>query len=171
MVAYTKEKLDDHKDYFYEVIEGDSSSKDTKEKIQALLEANNKSTAQLVILHPPYANIIKFSNNENDLSNATCLNDFIKMFSKVLKNASELLENGRYLAIVIGDMYKNSEWVPLGFYCMNAAQKQGFKLKSIVVKNMSGNRGKRNQEGIWKYRSLASDYYVFKHEYVLIFKK
>ena len=93
------------------------------------------------------------------------------MFSKVLKNASELLENGRYLAIVIGDIYKNSEWVPLGFYCMDAAQKQSFKLKSIVVKNMSGNRGKRNQEGIWTYRSLANDYYVFKHEYVLIFKK
>ena len=168
MVAYTKEKLDDHKDYFYEVIEGDSSSKEIKEKVQELLEVNHKSTAQLVILHPPYANIIKFSDNRNDLSNATCLSDFIKMFSKVLKNASELLENGRYLAIVIGDIYKNSEWVPLGFYCMDAAQKQSFKLKSIVVKNMSGNRGKRNQEGIWTYRSLANDYYVFKHEYVLI---
>lgn len=94
------------------------------------------------------------------------------MSSRVLNNASELLENGRYLAIVIGDMYKNSKWVPLGFYCMNATQKkQGFKLRSIVVKNMPGNRGKRNQECVWKYRSLANDYYVFKHEYVLILRK
>ncbi|MDO4526687.1 MAG: class I SAM-dependent methyltransferase [Candidatus Saccharibacteria bacterium] len=171
MVSYTKKKLDTHKGNFYEILEGDSTAGETKDKIQALLKNHGKNSAQLIILHPPYANIIKFSDSKNDLSNATCLSDFIKKFSKVVKNSSELLENGHYLAIVIGDMYKNSEWVPLGFYCMNAAQKQGLKLKSIVVKNMSGNRGKRNQEGIWKYRSLANDYYVFKHEYIFVLKK
>jgi hypothetical protein len=93
------------------------------------------------------------------------------MFCNVLKNAHELLEDNRYLAIVVGDIYKNSEWIPLGFYCIQSAQKVGFKLKSIVVKNMAGNRGKQNREGIWRYRSLASDYYIFKHEYVMILKK
>jgi hypothetical protein len=77
------------------------------------------------------------------------------MFSNVLKNSYDLLESNRYLAIVIGDTYKNSEWVPLGFYCMQSAQKLGFKLKSIVVKNMTGNRGKQNKENIWRYRALA----------------
>lgn len=129
MVAYTKEKLDDHKDYFYEVIEGDSSSKETKEKVQVLLEANHKSTAQLVILHPPYANIIKFSNNRNDLSNATCLSDFIKMFSKVLKNASELLENGRYLAIVIGDVYKKQRVGATRFLLYECRSKTKLQIK------------------------------------------
>ena len=35
---------------------------------------------------------------------------------------------------------------------------------------MAGNRAKQNKEGIWRYRALSSDYYIFKHEYILIFK-
>jgi hypothetical protein len=53
---------------------------------------------------------------------------------------------------------------------MNEAQKLGMTLKSIIVKNMEGNRAKLNKEGIWRYRALTSDYYIFKHEYIFIFK-
>ena len=42
--------------------------------------------------------------------------------------------------------------------------------QDVIIKNMEGNRAKRNKEAIWKYRALASDYYIFKHEYILIFK-
>lgn len=171
MVAHVESKLDKHDKYFYELLIGDSMSQEINQGVRDILKKHRQEKTQLVILHPPYANIIKFSDKDKDLSNAKCLTEFVEMFSNVLKNAYDLLENDRYLAIVIGDAYKNSEWVPLGFYCMNSAQKLGFKLKSIVVKNMSGNRGKQNKEGIWKYRSLANDYYVFKHEYVMIFKK
>lgn len=171
MVDKVKTKIDKHDKYFYELLVGDSMSEETEQDIHDLLKKHNKETAQLAILHPPYADIIKFSDNNNDLSNAKSLTEFIEMFSKVVKTTFNLLEIGRYMAIVIGDAYKNSEWVPLGFYCMQSAQKQGFKLKSIIVKNMSGNRGKQNKEGIWRYRSLANDYYVFKHEYIMIFKK
>jgi hypothetical protein len=68
-----------------------------------------------------------------------------------------------YLVIVMGDKYSQSQWVPLGFYCMQEAQKQSFLLKSIIVKNMEGNRAKQSQEAIWRYRALNSDYYIFNH--------
>jgi DNA modification methylase len=171
MVEYVSLKLDKHDKYFYELLAGDSMSEQTEREIKDLLTKHKRKLVQLVILHPPYADIIKFSDKANDLSNAKSLKEFISMFSRVVRTAYNLLEKDRYLAIVIGDAYKNSEWIPLGFYCMRAAQKNGFKLKSIVVKNMSGNRGKQNKEGIWKYRSLANDYYVFKHEYIIILKK
>ncbi len=45
------------------------------------------------------------------------------------------------------------------------------KLKGIVIKNIEGNRGKFGQNNIWRYRALSSDYFIFKHEYILIFKK
>ena len=45
------------------------------------------------------------------------------------------------------------------------------KLKGIVVKNIEGNRGKLGAGGIWRYRALKNDYYIFKHEYILVFKK
>lgn len=93
------------------------------------------------------------------------------MFGKVLDSTYGLLKDGAYCIVVIGDKYTNGEWIPLGFGCMNQAQKTWFKLKSIIVKNMEGNRGKIGSGGIWKYRALSSDYYLFKHEYILVFKK
>lgn len=171
MVAHVAPKLDRHDDYFYELLVGDSTSQATTTSLQKTLKKRGKDTVQLAILHPPYAGIIKFSEDANDLSNATDVPDFLARFSQSIRIADSVLEKGRYLAIVIGDIYQKSEWVPLGFYCMNEAQKLGYTVKSIVVKNMSNNRGKQNQQGIWKYRSLANDYYVFKHEYVIILKK
>ena len=86
---------------------------------------------------------------------------------KFIKNTLGILEKNRYLAIVIGDKYTAGQWIPLGFYCLNEAQKLGLILKSIIIKNMEGN-AKQHKEAIWKYRALSSDYYIFKHEYILL---
>ena len=53
----------------------------------------------LVLLHPPYFDIIKFSEDKKDLSNAWSLGDFLNMFSKVLQNSFELLKSNWYMAI------------------------------------------------------------------------
>ena len=159
------------KNNFSDLIVGDSTKIETFEKVKEVLKNHKKKNVQLAILHPPYADIIKFSDLKDDLSNAKSLKEFLGKFAEVLKNTIEILENGRYLAIVIGDKYTAGKWIPLGFYCMNEAQKLGLTLKSIIIKNMAGNRAKQNKEGIWRYRALSSDYYIFKHEYILIFKK
>ncbi|MCK4553887.1 hypothetical protein KAU19_02910 [Candidatus Parcubacteria bacterium] len=41
-------------------------------------------------------------------------------------------------------------------------REEGLILKSVIIKNMEGNRAKRNKEAIWRYRALSSDYYIFK---------
>lgn len=153
------------------LITGDSTKVETFEKVKEVLKNYQKKNVQLAILHPPYADIIKFSELKDDLSNSKTLEEFLEKFSITLKYTIEILDKGRYLAIVIGDKYTSGKWIPLGFYCMNEAQKLGLTLKSIIIKNMAGNRGKQNKEAIWRYRALSSDYYIFKHEYILIFKK
>ena len=116
--------------------------------------------------------IVKFTDDKNDLSNSKNIDEFLAKFKKSLSNSLEFLAKNRYFAIVIGDIYKNSEVVPLSFLCMNMV-KSSFKtkLKGIIVKNIEGNRGKLGVGGIWRYRALKSDYYIFKHEYILVFKK
>ncbi len=161
----------DNKKYFSELINADSVDKKTFSKISETLNNRKRKNIQLAILHPPYADIIKFSDFTGDLSNTKSLKEFLEKFSTVVKNTVEILEKGRYLAIVIGDKYTAGQWIPLGFYCMNEAQKLGLKLKSIIIKNMEGNRAKQNKEAIWRYRALSSDYYIFKHEYIFLFKK
>lgn len=126
---------------------------------------------QFVIFHPPYWDIIKFSDDSNDLSNSSTKEDFLENFGLVVDNCCRHLEKNRYCAVVIGDKYANSEIVPLGFECMNLFLSKGYKLKAIIVKNFEETRGKSNQKAIWRYRALASDFYIFKHEYIMIFKK
>ncbi|MBU2436288.1 MAG: DNA methyltransferase, partial [Candidatus Omnitrophica bacterium] len=107
----------------------------------------------------------------NDLSNAKSVEDFTKMFADVVDNITPYLEKGRYLGIVIGDKYSQGQWIPLGFYLMNEVLKRNFSLKSIIIKNFEETRGKRNQKDLWKYRALVGGFYIFKHEYILLFKK
>lgn len=151
----------------FDFVNGDSASVDLK----PILNKEKIENVQFIMYHPPYWDIIKFNDKEKNLSNAKTLKEFIEMFGKVVDNTAQYLEKGRYLAIVIGDIYKNSEWVPLNTYVNMLMLKKGYKLKSIVVKNMEGNRGKANQQAIWRYRALAGGFYIFKHEYILTFQK
>lgn len=137
----------------------------------AIMQKEGIDKFQFVIFHPPYWDIVKFSNNENDLSNSSSLDDFLGNLGKVIDNTTQHLEKNRYCAVVIGDKYANSEIVPLGFYCMNLFLQRGFKMKAILVKNFEDTKGKSNQKAIWRYRALAGDFYIFKHEYIFVFKK
>jgi DNA modification methylase len=150
-----------------EVIVGDSRTIDIKH----ILNKYGITQVQLLIMHPPYHDIIKFSKDERDLSNVKNTEEFLRMFGVVVDNATPYLEKGRYFALVIGDKYSKGEWIPLGFYCMNEVLKRGYKLKSIIVKNFEETRGKRNQKELWRYRALAGGFYIFKHEYIMLFKK
>ncbi len=139
--------------------------------IEKMLRTAGAEKVQFVIMHPPYWDIIKFSDDPNDLSNAADLDDFLHSFAEVIDNTTRVLERQRYCAVVIGDKYADSRIVPLGFHCMNLFLERGFILKAILVKNFGETQGKANKQGIWRYRALSSDFYIFKHEYIFVFKK
>lgn len=139
--------------------------------ISDLMKNEGINKVQFVIFHPPYWDIIKFSDNPHDISNSETLEAFLDNFGQVIDNTTQYLEKNRYCAVVIGDKYANSEIVPLGFHCMNLFLQRGFKMKAILVKNFEDTKGKSNQKAIWRYRALASDFYIFKHEYIFVFKK
>ena len=126
---------------------------------------------QFIIFHPPYWDIIKFSESPNDLSNCKTLDEFQKNFGAIIDNTTAHLEEKRYCAVVIGDKYAGGQVVPLGFHCMNLFLERGFLLKAIIVKNFGETKGKAKSQGIWRYRALKNDFYIFKHEYIFIFKK
>lgn len=146
---------------------GDSRTYDIKK----LLNIYNIEKVQFIIFHPPYWDIIKFSDNEHDLSNSRTLAEFINNFIRVVKNTIPILEKGRYCAVVIGDKYANGQIVPLGFYCMQAMQEEGLILKAIIVKNFEETKGKVNQRALWRQRALKNGLYLFKHEYIFVFRK
>lgn len=149
----------------------DSCSGRARLRVLNWLKGMDREHVQLLVLHPPYHDIIQFSESENCLSNASSTEDFLAKFGAILDNLAPFLEKGRYLALVIGDKYSAGEWIPLGFLTMQEVMNRGFALKSLVVKNMTANRAKRNLQQLWRYRALTGGFYIFRHEYVLIFRK
>ncbi len=149
------------------LMRGDSTSAD----FSRLCKRNKVSKVQLVIMHPPYYDIIKFSKERNDLSRADSIQDFLDEFGRVVERTIPVLQDGRYLVLVVGDKYQHGEWIPLGFLTMQRVLKHGYKLTGIITKNFEDTRGKREQKELWRYRALAGGFYVFKHEYVFIFRK
>lgn len=150
-----------------EILEGDSTEFDFKKELEKI----GIKSVHFLIMHPPYWNIIKFSADNKDLSNTKTKEEFLDSFGKVVDKTYPILEKGRYFAVVIGDKYSGGEWMPLGFYAMQEVLKRGYKLKSIIVKNFEGTKGKQNQKELWRYRALVGGFYIFKHEYILLFKK
>jgi DNA modification methylase len=150
-----------------EVVAGDSTELDYAE----ILRKVGQKSAQMVIMHPPYFDIIKFSKDPRDLSNAPSIDSFLGKMNMVVERAGEVLDKGRYLAVVIGDKYSKGEWIPLGFLTMQEVLKKGFLLRSIIVKNFEETTAKRNQKELWRYRALSGGFYIFKHEYIFLFKK
>ena len=154
------------------IICADSASEQVREKVQAGLDIMGEEKAQFLILHPPYDDIIKFSDRKEDLSNCESTEEFYDLFENVARNGYDALESGRFAALIIGDKYANGELIPLGFGCMERMQRMGFMLKSIIVKNIEGNeKAKGKQANLWRYRALYGGFYIFKHEYVMIFQK
>jgi len=173
LVEYVRGKISpDLLDTRIHLLAGDSALEQTAERIRARLLGMGASQAHLLVLHPPYHDIIRFSSNPADLSSSKDLDGFLQLFETVAMRGFELLEPQRFAVLVIGDKYTRGELVPLGFHCMARMQQAGFLLKAIVVKNIAGNeRGQGRRSNLWRYRALAGGYYVFKHEYVMVFRK
>jgi DNA modification methylase len=150
-----------------EVVTGDSTQLDLAKQLRSY----GISTVQFALLHPPYWDIIPFSKNKHDLSNASSLQRFLLSFGRVVEQVKAVLDAGRFLAIVIGDKYCDGELIPLGFLTMQEAEIRGFKLKSVIVKNFKDTKAKRGQEKLWRYRALVGGFYVFKHEYIFLMQK
>ena len=150
-----------------EVVTGDSTELDYAEMLRKM----GQKSVQMVIMHPPYFDIIKFSKNPRDLSNTPSVESFLNKMNMVVERAGKILDKGRYLVLVIGDKFSRGEWIALGFLTMQEILKKGFMLKSIIVKNFEETTGKRNQKELWRYRAMVGGFYIFKHEYIFLFKK
>ena len=140
--------------------------------LEEWMTLHHKPCVDFMIAHPPYLDIVKFTDDQRDLSNIDDTEEFLKKITLAVSNGFEYLKKNGYFAIVAGDVYKKSEVIPLAFLIMNAIRLTlKVKMKGVIVKNIEGNRGKLGARNIWKYRALNSDYFLFKHEYIFVFKK
>jgi DNA modification methylase len=121
----------------------------------------------LICAHPPYADIIHYTNYKNgDLSFLT-VEDYLKEMEKVAKESYRVLKPGRQCAILIGDMRKHKHVIPLGFKFINVYLNAGFKLKELVIKRQHNCK----TTGFWYENSIKYNFLLLAHEYLPIFEK
>lgn len=125
-----------------------------------------------LLMHPPYHDIVKFNPEEpRCLGNCATHREFLLRFNEVLNNLLPWLKPGRFGALVIGDYYREGEWITLGDDCWRLLAAYGMKLKGKIVKNIGETAAKGKNTNLWRRRALTGGFYVFKHEYVYVFQK
>lgn len=131
------------------------------------LKSINSGNVDLICTHPPYSNIIRYSDEiQGDLSHLD-IEDFLTEMFKVAKESFRVLKEDKYCAILIGDMRRNKHVVPLGFKLMQVFLSSGFVLKEIIIKEQHN----CSATGFWYKRSIEQNFLLLAHEYLFVFRK
>ncbi len=118
-----------------------------------------------IFAHPPYANIIKYSKNIKEDISRLNLEEFLNQINLFSKECFRILKKEKYCAVLIGDIRKNKNVIPLSFYIMNIFIQTGFTLKEIIIKEQHNCK----MSDYWRNKNI--DFYLLAHEYIFIFKK
>ena len=125
------------------------------------------NSVDLICTHPPYTDIIKYSDGiEGDLSQLK-YKDFLIAMGKVAIECYRVLKKDKFCAIVMGDTRKKGMVQPLGFEVMQKFMSAGFKQKEIIIKEQHNCKA----TGFWKTNSEKYNFLLLAHEYIFIFKK
>lgn len=121
----------------------------------------------LICTHPPYANIINYSQNIPEDLSLRNIDDFLFEMNLVASECFRVLKKDKYCAILIGDIRKNGYMIPLSFYIMKIFQDSGFKLKEIIIKKQHNCKATK----YWIEKSVKNNFLLISHEHLFIFKK
>ena len=120
-----------------------------------------------ICTHPPYANIIKYSEDiEADISHLS-EKDFLLAITQVAEESFRVLKKHKYCAVLMGDIRKKGHVIPLGFQVMQKFQNSGFELKEIIIKEQHNCKSTED----WKSKSQKFNFLLLAHEYLFVFEK
>ena len=124
-------------------------------------------SVDLICAHPPYADIIHYSEDiDGDLS-LLKTKDFLFEMGKVADEFYRVLKKDKFCAILVGDTRKKGMVQPLAFETMRIFEMAGFKTKEIIIKEQHNCKA----TGYWKTNSIKFNFLLLAHEYLFVFKK
>ena len=125
------------------------------------------NSIDLICTHPPYANIIKYSDNiEADLS-LLKMNEFLEEMKNVALECYRVLKKDKFCAILMGDTRQKGHMIPISVEVMRIFEAANFKLKELIIKEQHNCRA----TGYWKTNSLKYNFLLIAHEYLFVFRK
>jgi len=117
----------------------------------------------MVWFHPPYWDIIKYSDNPSDLSNCKMLDEFEQKLNRSVERLFDVVKPGGIIAILIGDKRKSGKYFAL-LRTLLMSSNIG-QLKSIIIKLQ------HNCQSDNKWYSHNPFLIPIQHEYCLIYQK
>ena len=121
----------------------------------------------LICTHPPYADIIHYSEDiEGDLSRLP-MKPYLFEMGKVAQECYRVLKKGKFCAVLMGDLRQKGMVKSLAFEVMRVFELAGFKTKEIIIKEQHNCKA----TGYWKTNSIKFNFLLLAHEYLFVFKK
>ncbi len=127
------------------------------------MTAIDSEVVDLVLIHPPYWNIIKYSTIKDDISTMDDLSDFFIGIIKIAQESYRVLKPGKYCAVMIGDTHCRAHSIPLSQRLLYEFLRSGYILKESVIK-IQHNCSSSHQ----KY---SNNFLMTMHESLYIFRK
>lgn len=155
-IANNRLKFDCNNTYVPKLIQANSTN---------LKEVITDNRVDFIFAHPPYANIIKYSDNIDGDISLLSVNDFLIQMKHFSKECFRILKNKKYCSVLIGDLRKNKNVIPLGSLVMNLFIESGFTLKEIIIKEQHNCK----MTPFWKNKKAS--FYLLAHEYIYVFRK
>ncbi len=121
----------------------------------------------LICTHPPYADIIKYSEDLSEDLSLLKVKDFLEEMKKVAAESYRVLKKDKFCAILIGDTRKNGCMIPMSFEVMRIFESAGFKLKEMIIKEQHNCKA----TGYWRTNSIKHNFLLIAHEHLFVFKK
>ena len=123
------------------------------------------SRIDFICTHPPYANIIKYSDGIDGDISLLAVEDFLLEMYRVAKESFRVLKKGKMCAVMIGDVRKYGKVIPLGFRMMECFLQAGFSNKEIIIKEQLNCRS----TDYWEKQH--NKFLLLAHEYIFVFQK
>ena len=121
----------------------------------------------LICTHPPYANIIKYSENIPEDLSLLKIKDFLLEMKKVASECYRVLKTDKFCAVLMGDTRQKGHMIPMSFEVMRIFEDTGFKLKELIIKEQHNCKA----TGYWKTNSVKYTFLLIAHEYLFVLKK
>ena len=121
----------------------------------------------LICTHPPYANIIKYSEDIPEDLSLLKVSDFLEEMKKVAAESYRVLKKDKFCAVLMGDTRQKGCMIPMSFDVMKIFQDAGFTLKELIIKEQHNCKA----TGYWKTNSVKYNFLLIAHEYLFVFRK
>lgn len=135
---------------------------------------NDKSIeAQLAFCHPPYHNIVKYSEDNRDGSNKDTIDSFLDWLEDVSKIYFKHIKHNGFLILVLGNIYQNGEEKTLGVWGKDRFCKNDkFICKAHIIKDYGETKGTEGKNYNLNYvRQLRNGYNNFYGDNIFILKR